>query len=443
MILKFITTSMLLALHTLAFSTPVRIQKLATSYQRLTRPVHQTITSHQQKSRLKSTLNQSVWYSDPNLSRSNVPGFNKPDDSSSLSLIDNSKTENLRFVLMNEGKRGVQHLVSVAGESAKIEKVKPLFLTYDQIHSIMGEEIFSKLLVQEELKENEVDASILWIGDRDDKQYWAIYNKLMENEFSNSIQNSFTKEDMLSSEYQPKFLQLREFGDRIPTSEDAAIHSTANGLIEFHLSHKYCSKCGSSTSLRKAGASRLCSNHKSMGGSCSAPSVYPRIDVASIMLITSPCEKYALLGRKASWPKGRYSTLAGFLEVGETVEQCCVRETFEESGVHVDRNTITFLKSQPWLFPRSLMVGFRAKALVNDRKTNDGDHSQESSLPCINFDEIEMEDVQWFHRDFVAERLDGGSTALLHDPTDEEKEFHIPGKASLARMLITSWALEK
>jgi NAD+ diphosphatase len=129
------------------------------------------------------------------------------------------------------------------------------------------------------------------------------------------------------------------------------------------------------------------------------------------------------------WPKGRYSTLAGFAEVGETIEDCCIRETLEESGVVVDPSTVRFVASQPWPFPRSLMVGFQAKA-----------YPQETGLPEVKVDVDEMEDITWFSRDYVRERLEGGSTALGYDPTTAEQEFHIPGRSSLARLLISRWA---
>jgi NADH pyrophosphatase NudC (nudix superfamily) len=80
------------------------------------------------------------------------------------------------------------------------------------------------------------------------------------------------------------------------------------------------------------------------------------------------------------------------------------------------------------------MAGFRARAKAA---------GEINILPQITIDEKEMEDVQWFHRDFVAARLDGGSTSLMYRPTEEEQEFHIPGKASLAKQLITQWALGK
>jgi NAD+ diphosphatase len=149
------------------------------------------------------------------------------------------------------------------------------------------------------------------------------------------------------------------------------------------------------------------------------------------MLITSQCGEYALLGRKAAWPEGRYSTLAGFCEVGETLEQCCAREVQEESGVEVDLESISFTHSQPWPFPRSLMAGFRGKAKQS------GDE-----LAKIVIEEDEMQDVRWFKKDYVRDRLSGGSLALNFEPNEKEKEFHIPGQSSLATLLITEWTNE-
>jgi NAD+ diphosphatase len=126
------------------------------------------------------------------------------------------------------------------------------------------------------------------------------------------------------------------------------------------------------------------------------------------------------------------SIFAGFCEVGETLEQCCAREVQEESGVQVELDSIGFTCSQPWSFPRSLMAGFCGKA------KQDG-----NELPTIQVDEKEMQDVQWFHRDLVRERLEGRSTALDFEPNALEREFHIPGPSSLARLLITQWANEK
>ena len=225
-----------------------------------------------------------------------------------------------------------------------------------------------------------------------------------------------------------QFSTVRNFGDMMPSRTHAALLATANGILTFHRTHRYCSKCGSPTAQVKAGMARKCT------GSTCKTSFYPRIDPAVIMLITSPCHKYALLGRKKTWPSGRYSTLAGFLEVGETLEECVVRETFEESGVVPDPKSIRFSATQPWPFPRSMMIGFHGTALPN--------HLDEDRLPKLDVDPTELEDCKWFDKAFVRENglVEGrGSSALDHAPNEDEAEFHVPGPASLARLLITEW----
>ena len=310
---------------------------------------------------------------------------------------------------------------------------------------------------------------LAWVGKYQDHDYWVIQLKGISMEEIISISDEMDHPvnvevdididiatPMISSSScaqgfhelpVPTFLGLREFGDRLESSVDAGILATATALVEFHNTHGFCSICGGSTIPSKVGGCRRCQQ-------CPT-SVYPRMDIATIMLITSSCGNYALLGRKASWPMGRYSTLAGFCEVGETLEDCCIRETYEESGVHVDPTSIRFLASQPWPFPRSLMVGFHARAIHQSRSETSSSSSSPSDtttttttastkaatvLPTIQIDTNEMQDVQWFHKDFVRQRLNGGSTALGYQPRNkDEAEFHIPGRASLARVLITKW----
>lgn len=348
----------------------------------------------------------SVWYSDSSVSRSNIPA------------VDKSTLSKSRFILVGHG---LTYLIKVSKTRAV-----PIFLSYEDAINLIGEDSMHSLISSFHLSDDEkISESLLaWICRQNEVNYWCLYLPLEPVSTMQSIQQN---------DPEVVIMPLREFGDLLENSADSAIYGTVNAITEFHRTHVFCSLCGSATTIRNAGTSRICSNHKSKGGNCKSSSIYPRIDVASIMLITSPCDQYALLGRKKSWPEGRYSTLAGFLEVGETMEECCIRETYEESGVHVDPSSIRFVKSQPWPFPRSLMVGFRAKAAKDSAM----------ELPRINFDENEMEHVAWFHKQYVASRLSGGSTALTYNPSEEEKKFHIPGKASLARVLITEWALEE
>lgn len=283
-------------------------------------------------------------------------------------------------------------------------RVEPIYFTSTDVERIC--------LTNGTLQESvETNAILAWLGKYKESDYWVCYTP-------NAKELDF-EQIGTTCHVQP----LREFGDELESTVDAGILATANGLVEFHKSHSFCSNCANQTTIAKAGACRTCSGCKRR--------IYPRMDLASIMLITSSCGNYGLLGRKKSWPKGRYSTLAGFAEVGETIEDCCIRETLEESGVIVDPTSVTFVASQPWPFPQSLMVGFRGRA-----------YPQEQGLPRIEVNVDEMENVQWFSREYVRERLEGGSSALGYNPTTKEEEFHIPGRSSLARLLITQWANE-
>lgn len=215
---------------------------------------------------------------------------------------------------------------------------------------------------------------------------------------------------------------LRMFADQLdPISQSMLTH--ARGLAVWHDSCKFCSKCGSKTVLYRQGGGRKCSN------SACKMSHYPRIEPAVIMAITSKCNNHLLLGRKKEWPKGRFSTLAGFLEVGETLEDAVIRETWEESGILVDRTRISYFQSQPWPFPSSFMLGFIGSAL-------------EPGLPEIVIDRDEMEDVQWFSREQILSALSSvESSAVSWEPNAVSSiPLHFPGKYSLARKLIEKWA---
>ncbi|VEU43320.1 unnamed protein product [Pseudo-nitzschia multistriata] len=314
----------------------------------------------------------------------------------------------------------------------------PLYLTASQLEDVFSCAKLSEVSSNNFDDENNVHL-LAWVGKYDNQDYWVIYLKANETGDHAKVLSRLTEVFSNESRESSSMLDckpLREFGDSLEFSHDAGILATANGLVEFHKIHLFCSLCGGATEPTKAGGSRTCTVV-----SCRR-SVYPRIDSAAIMLITSPCENYAVLGRKRSWPPGRYSTLAGFCEVGETLEECCVRETFEESGAVVDPKSLKFVASQPWPFPRSLMVGFRGKVMASSNLPVESGTAS-ISLPEIVVDTDEMEDIRWFAKDFVKKRLSlSGSTALSFEPNEMEKEFHIPGKASLARYIITEWANE-
>lgn len=354
----------------------------------------------------RRSLNQSLkpWYTDFSIER-------KRDLEKDTYEV--ASSEKARYILLERGK-GIYHeeMLAFDGRSA----VKPLFLTFANIEKLLGDGSIKK-----NIENDGQDFLLVWVGKIGEVNYWSIYLESPPSQTTASCINTFSDKYRSDESYTVRCAPLREFGDNLESRTEATLLGTANGLVEFHKSHKFCSKCGGATVTSKAGACRRCESCRS--------SVYPRIDGAAIMLITTQCKQYALLGRKSKWPTGRYSTLAGFAEVGESLEQCCARETLEESGIQVDLDSVRFVASQPWPFPRSLMIGFRGEAI-------------EPGLPKIRVDEEEMEDIRWFAKDYVAQRLEGGSTALGYQPSREEEEFHLPGKASLARLLISQWAKE-
>jgi NAD+ diphosphatase len=172
-----------------------------------------------------------------------------------------------------------------------------------------------------------------------------------------------------------RFEDLRMVAALLPADE-AGLLSYARAMIFWRHRHRFCGTCGAQTIAGKGGHVRVCTNpvcrHEE----------FPRIDPAIIVLISDG--ERALLGRQASWPVGRYSTIAGFVEPGESLEDAVAREVLEETGVQVD--SIEYHSSQPWPFPSSLMLGFTAHATTTD----------------IHLRDKELEDARWFTRAQIA-----------------------------------------
>ncbi|CAK9075504.1 NAD-capped RNA hydrolase NudC (DeNADding enzyme NudC) (NADH pyrophosphatase) [Durusdinium trenchii] len=195
--------------------------------------------------------------------------------------------------------------------------------------------------------------------------------------------------------------------DRLASEDYAALLAVAAGMSAWHRSVRFCATCGAPTEAVRSGLQRQC---------CQCGSRFrPRVDPAMLVLVTDGDR--CLLGRKASWPAGRFSALAGFVEFGETLEECVIREVREESGVLVDPKSICFVASQPWLFPRSLLLGFTAKPVSTEIKLTE-----------------ELEDVKWFEADYIEACL-----AEADDIDASDTRFNIPSRTSLANSLIHGW----
>lgn len=214
--------------------------------------------------------------------------------------------------------------------------------------------------------------------------------------------------DALELPNHTEFQDLRVVGPRL-TIEDSALAKYAKGLAYWHSDTQYCSRCGASLRNVHAGHAKQCAN------SDCGKLIFPRTDPAVIMLVTrinELGEECCLLGRSPIWPKGMYSTLAGFVESGESLEQAVAREVFEESGVRVEQ--VRYIDSQPWPFPRSIMLGFSAVATTEK----------------ITLDKDELEDARWFTRQELENFGAWG---------DENFEFQMPRTDSIAYALISQW----
>jgi NAD+ diphosphatase len=171
-----------------------------------------------------------------------------------------------------------------------------------------------------------------------------------------------------------RFEDLRMLASMLP-AEDAGLLGYARGMVLWRARHRFCGTCGATTLAAKGGHVLICTNP-----ACRHEQ-FPRIDPAIIVLVSDG--ERALLGRQAAWPVGRYSTIAGFVEPGESLEDAVAREVFEETGIEVDR--IQYHSSQPWPFPSSLMIGCLARAATRE----------------IVVDHVELEDARWFTREEV------------------------------------------
>ncbi len=196
-----------------------------------------------------------------------------------------------------------------------------------------------------------------------------------------------------------RLVELRTVSLLLPAGE-AGLLAYARGLAHWHRGHQFCGWCGTLTQLVHAGHARHCPG-------C-LRSHFPRTDPAVIVLVTHGDQ--CLLGRSPRFPPGMYSTLAGFVEPGESLEQTLLREVFEEVGVAIDG--IAYRASQPWPFPQSLMLGFRARALDT----------------TLKLDPDEIEAAAWFSRAELAD--------------EAQRPVRLPNADSIARFLIEEWLAE-
>ncbi len=188
---------------------------------------------------------------------------------------------------------------------------------------------------------------------------------------------------------------LRDLISLVPERE-AALLAYARGMVNWHRQHRHCGACGAPNRLDEGGFVLTCSSP-----GCARRS-FPRLDPAIIVLVHH--DQRCLLGRQSSWPAQRFSTIAGFVEPGEALEDAVQREVTEEANIRLAH--CRYMGSQPWPFPASLMIGFHAAAATADIALNDG----------------ELAEARWFSRDDL-----GNGTVVL------------PPRASIAWRLIEAW----
>ena len=195
-----------------------------------------------------------------------------------------------------------------------------------------------------------------------------------------------------------RFLDLHRMGDLL-SRRDGSLLAYARAVTTWSARHRFCGRCGHRTMPTDGGHVRRCSNEL-----CEEQH-FPRTDPAIIVLVADGDR--CLLGRKDIWPEGVWSTLAGFVEPGESLSEAVRREVLEESGIEV--GDVRYRSSQPWPFPSSLMLGFHAIRTGGE----------------LRVDRTELEDARWFHRDEFVDRRETG--------------LRLPSRVSIARRLIEDW----
>ncbi len=244
----------------------------------------------------------------------------------------------------------------------------------------------------------------VFLGLVDSQAYFAIDVSTMSDSEAHAL--ALIATDAQGQQQPGLFSDLRHIGPLMPAQEGSML-AYARGLIYWNSHTTHCSRCGNTLKSVNGGHVRACTHCEHMA--------FPRTDPAVIMLVThQPTNgpEICLLGRSPAFPEGVYSTLAGFVEPGESLEMAVQREVLEEASIKT--TDVQYVASQPWPFPRSIMLGFHARATTTD----------------IHCDPIELEDAQWFTKEQL---LTFGNWA------DETEGYKLPRTDSIARYLIDLW----
>ena len=202
------------------------------------------------------------------------------------------------------------------------------------------------------------------------------------------------------SELAPLWVTLRDVGAQL-SPLDVGLAITATALTSWHQTHSYCAQCGLVTQLSDAGWSRSCPKD--------CITHFPRTEPAIIVAVQDSKDRI-LLGRRNNWPENWFSTLAGFVEAGESCEAAVVREVREETGIEIDIKSLQYLGSQPWPYPASLMLGYSARATTTEFKP----------------DEDEISEIRWLTRAELAAQC-------------ESDRLKLPNPTAISWHLIEHW----
>lgn len=233
----------------------------------------------------------------------------------------------------------------------------------------------------------DIEREAVYLGERDGTAYVAVFTDPAE-----------PTDGALGGTEEAVLRGLRSAGATLEP-QDGALFATALALFNWHRTHRFCPRCGGPTNLAMSGWIRVCPNDSSEH--------YPRTDPAVIMAVVDPADRL-LLARSPGFTAEGMSVLAGFVEPGETLEAAVAREVEEEVGVRV--GDVTYRGDQPWPFPSSIMIGFRAEAVSTD----------------LRLQESEIAAARWFSRDELVAQTQAG-------------RVHLPSRLSISRRLIEDW----
>ena len=311
----------------------------------------------------------------------------------------NQGTTRFRQVVINPSMR------DLALSRASVDRSAHLRSKTDEMRAAMGNTNSRTFAVHRGMAQVNQNHELVFLTEHslDDHSGWAY----LGTEGDISYFCLFVDEDFIKANDPESWRNLRVVGAQL-SDRDAGLMVTGVALDNWHALHTHCPRCGAGTVISESGWTRTCPRDNSVH--------FPRTDPAVIMAVTDHQDRI-LLARQARWEPGWMSVLAGFVESGESIEAAVIREIAEESGVDVDPQSVTYIGSQPWPFPNSLMLGFTSQA---------SDKYGDEELIEVRVDGEEIVHAQWFSREELKKACIDG-------------EVHLPPPVSIAHRIIVQW----